>query len=121
MFRLLGKLISNLIGLAVTLAVLIGGCLFVGTAAMKGAADAQKSGSGNPISKAMDAAEKSFAKGVAKDLIEQYDIVKNGTDEMAKSIRAGAVAEMYLQAKDQANYESWKAKSDAHMKRATGQ
>jgi hypothetical protein len=54
-------------------------------------------------------------------LIEQYDIVKGGNDEMAKSVRAGAVAEMFLQAKDSTNYRAWKAKADAHMKNATGQ
>lgn len=122
MFGFLGKVLSNLLGFVVALALMIGGCLFVGTAALKGVAEAQKNGGGggvgNPIASAMDAAEKSFAKSIAQDLIDQYNIVQNGTDEMAKSMRAGAVAEAYLQAKDSAKYETWKAKADAHLKKA---
>lgn len=111
MFRFLGKIVSNLLAMIVAICLLIGGCVFViGTAAKNGGS----------VKAALDGAEKSFATGVAQDLIEQYDIVKNGSDEMAKSVRAGAVAEMYLQARDQANYEAWKAKADGHMKAAMG-
>lgn len=119
MLGFLGKVISNLFALVVAIALMIGGCLFVGTAAMKGAAEAQKNG-GSAGGGVLDAAKNSFSKGVAKDLIAQYDIVKNGDDEMAKSIRAGAVAEAYLQAKDKASYETWKARADQHMKSAMG-
>jgi hypothetical protein len=115
MLGFIGKVISNLLSLVVTIALLVGGCVFVlGTAAKQ----AQKNGG---IDKMTDNLEKSFATGVADDLIEQYDIVKNGSDETAKSVRAGAVAEMFLQARDSSNYELWKSRADAHMKKALGQ
>lgn len=114
MIGFLGKVISTLISLVVVVVLLIGGCVFVLGTAVK---EAKKGGALDAIA---DSAEKSFAKGVADDLIEQYDIVKNGTDEMAKAARAGAVAEMYLQARDQASYSQWKAKSDGHMQKALG-
>ena len=111
MFGFLGKIVSNLLALVVSICLLIGGCVFViGTAA--------KNSGG--IDKIMDSAEKSVATGIAQDLIEQYEIVKNGNDEMAKGVRAGAVAEMYLQARDQANYRTWKDRADRHMKAAIG-
>ena len=111
MFGLLGKIIIKLLSLAISICLLIGGCVFIlGTAA--------KNSGG--IKKVMDSAEKSFATGVAQDLVEQYEIVKNGNDEMAKGIRAGAVAEMYLQARDQANYNTWKDRADRHTKAAMG-
>lgn len=117
MIRFVGKIISNLLAMFVAIGLMVGGCLFVGSAAMKGAAEAQKNGGGS----LMDAAKNSFSESVARDLIQQYEIVKDGSDEMAKSVRAGAVAEMYLQAKDRGNYEAWKNKADAHMKNAIGQ
>lgn len=116
MIRFVGKIISNLLAMFVAIGLMVGGCLFVGSAAMKGAADAQKNGGGS----LMDAAKNSFSESVARDLIQQYEIVKDGSDEMAKSVRAGAVAEMYLQAKNQSDYELWKARADRHLQAALG-
>lgn len=116
MIRFLGKIVSNLVAMVFAACLLIGGCLFVGTAAMKGAAEAQKNGGGNVF----EAAKNSFSASVADDLIGQYNIVKNDADEMAKAIRAGAVAEMYLQAKDQGNYRRWKDIADVHQRKALG-
>jgi hypothetical protein len=139
MIGFLGKVLSNMLAMFVAVALLIGGCLYVGGAAVKSAAEASKRHqeniaanppeagdatavvSSSPAKELFEASKNSFAKGVADDLIDQYNIVIKGDDEMAKAARAGAVAEMYLQAKDQPAYEKWKAKSDAHMKRAIGQ
>lgn len=139
MIGFLRKVISSLLAMLVAAVLLIGGCLYVGGDAVQRAAEASRRQPGNiavnppeareaPAAPAapsfgnlIEASQNSFAKGVANDLIDQYNIVSRGNDEMAKATRAGAVAEMYLQAKDQAAYEKWKSVSDAHMKRALGQ
>jgi hypothetical protein len=52
---------------------------------------------------------------VAQDAEKQYEIAKSGGDKMDIYVHAGMVAAAYLQAKDQANYNKWKAieKEDA--------
>jgi hypothetical protein len=139
MLGFLGKIIANIIAMVVAAWLLVVGCIYVGSASIKSAEEAKRRFDANrpaavqedrpaverpapsPVASVFNAAEKSFARSVADDLIEQYDIVKGGSDEMAKSIRAGAVAEMFLQAKDSSNYELWKSRADSHMKKALGQ
>ena len=149
MIGFLGKVLSNLLAMLMALGILVGGCVYLGNAAFKSAYEAQQRHAeqmaennamapereeveadahpapirerANPTRTIMEAAKTSFTDDVIRDLREQYEIVKRGSDEMAKAMRAGAVAEMYLQGKDQANYERWKATSDGHMKRALGQ
>jgi hypothetical protein len=52
---------------------------------------------------------------VAADAVAQYEIAKKGGDKMQTYVQAGLVAAAYLQAKDQVNYDKWKAieKQDA--------
>lgn len=45
---------------------------------------------------------------VAEDVVTQYEIAKRQGDKMQIYIRAGLVAEAYLQAKDEGNYNKWK-------------
>lgn len=123
--RFLLKIFSNLLAMLIAIGLLFGGCIFlVGTGlqqadkAIKENPDAFKFEPPAPVQRAMEKGQKDFATKVANDLVDQYYIVKDGTDEMAKSMRAGAVAEMYLQAKDQANYQKWKAVADQHMNKA---
>jgi hypothetical protein len=130
MFGLLGKVITNLFAFFITIGLLIGGCVYIGGKAIEKADEAnRRNAAGRPqedgtapnvVSGAFEAAKNSFSKSIANDLIQQYEIVENGSDEMAKSIRAGAVAEAYLQAKDAASYERWKSIADSHMQKALG-
>jgi nitrous oxide reductase accessory protein NosL len=46
---------------------------------------------------------------VAQDSVVQYNIAKQQGDKMQICVQAGIVSASYLQAKDQANYNKWKA------------
>ena len=46
---------------------------------------------------------------VTTDLVKQYEIAKRRGSAMDAYVHAGAVAEAYLQAKDEGNYQKWKA------------
>jgi hypothetical protein len=46
--------------------------------------------------------------GVAKDYEDQYNMAKISGTKIDLCVRAGLVAEGYLQAKDQSNYAKWK-------------
>jgi hypothetical protein len=123
--KFLMKIVSNLFAMLIAIALLFGGCVFLVNSglqeadrAIKANPDAFKVEAPTPMARAMEKGKKDFATSVANDLMDQYEIVRGGNDEMAKSMRAGAVAEMYLQAKDQANYQKWKAIADRHMSNA---
>jgi hypothetical protein len=45
--------------------------------------------------------------GVANDVIDQYNLVAETGDYMQMCVRAGLVAEAYLQAKNQTEYLNW--------------
>ena len=47
--------------------------------------------------------------GVAKDFEKQYNMAKTSGTKIDICVRAGLVAEGYLQAQDQKNYRKWKA------------
>jgi len=47
--------------------------------------------------------------GVAKDFEKQYHIAKSSGTPIDACVRAGLVAEGYLQAQDQSNYQKWKS------------
>lgn len=51
---------------------------------------------------------------VAEDAVTQYEIAKRNGDKMTTCVQAGLVSAAYLQAKDEANFNKWKAteKSD---------
>jgi hypothetical protein len=115
MFRFIGKVFSSLLSTLFAMAILIGGCLGLVGMAVNG----PKPDFSN-LNKATKPAQQAFSKSVADDLIEQYNIVRKGDDEFAKSVRAGAVAEMFLHANDEASYGKWKAIADDHQKRAIG-
>ncbi|KQS48610.1 hypothetical protein ASG38_05580 [Flavobacterium sp. Leaf359] len=55
---------------------------------------------------------------VALDAEQQYEIAKNGGDQMQTYVQAGIVAASYLQAKDEANYNKWKAIEKEEGKKA---
>ena len=59
-----------------------------------------------------------FGLKVARDLEQQYDIAKRSGTAMDACTRAGAVAEMYLQAHDEENYKTWKRVQAKECKRA---
>lgn len=50
---------------------------------------------------------------VARDAAEQYDIARRQGDKIQICVQAGLVAAAYLQAKDEVNYNNWKAIEDA--------
>lgn len=45
---------------------------------------------------------------VARDVVQQYEIAKRNGSKMDACVRAGFVAEAYLQAKNEAEYTTWK-------------
>jgi hypothetical protein len=47
---------------------------------------------------------------VAQDAVKQYEIAARQGDAMQKCVQAGFVSAAYLQAKDESNYNLWKAK-----------
>jgi len=55
---------------------------------------------------------------VAQDAVAQYNIAKNQGDPIQICVQAGMVSAAYLQAKDQSNYQRWKATEAADCKRA---
>lgn len=46
---------------------------------------------------------------VAADAIREYEIVKRNGSATDKCVRAGLVAEAFLQAKDEPGYQTWKS------------
>lgn len=68
---------------------------------------------------AIGAALADYQRAFAKDMIQQYEITKRSGSAQDASFRAAAVAEMYLQAKDEENYKKWKAIADEEQERAT--
>lgn len=50
---------------------------------------------------------------VAADAVSQYEIAARQGDPMQKCVQAGMVAAAFLQAKDEANYGTWKATEKA--------
>ena len=47
---------------------------------------------------------------VAKDAVDQYEIAARQGDPIQKCVQAGMVSAAYLQAKDETNYQTWKAR-----------
>ena len=46
---------------------------------------------------------------VSSDMVAQYDIAKKQGDPIQTCVQAGMVSAAYLQAKDEAKYDEWKA------------
>lgn len=55
---------------------------------------------------------------VALDAEKQYEIAKRGGDKMQTYVQASMVATAYLQAKDEVNYNKWKAIEKEEAKNA---
>jgi len=55
---------------------------------------------------------------VAQDAVEQYNIAKRQGDKIQICVQAGIVSAAYLQAKDETNYQKWKAIEKAECKAA---
>ena len=58
---------------------------------------------------AVDAQMDSTYDKVSSDMVAQYDIAKKQGDPMQTCVQAGMVSAAYLQAKDEAKYNEWKA------------
>jgi len=56
---------------------------------------------------------------VVDEALKEFEIVKKGGDKMEICVRAGFVAEAYLQAKDEAKYTEWK-KTEKDLCKAAG-
>lgn len=55
---------------------------------------------------------------VATDAIDQYNIAKRGGDAVQTCVQAQSVVAAYLQAKDEADYTTWKATAHDDCKKA---
>ncbi len=55
---------------------------------------------------------------VATDAVQQYNIAKRQGDPVQICVQAGLVSAAYLQAKDEANYQVWKATERNDCRRA---
>ena len=54
----------------------------------------------------------------AKDQIEVYDIAKKNGDKMQTCAQAMVIAQLFLQAKDEARWKEWKAREAVDCKAA---
>lgn len=59
-----------------------------------------------------------FDNKMAQDAVQQYEIAKNHGDTMEMCVQAGITAQYFMQAKDQENYNKWKAIENNDCKRA---
>ncbi len=55
---------------------------------------------------------------VATDAVQQYEIAKRQGDPIQICVQAGFVSAAYLQAKDEVNYQAWKATERGDCRRA---
>lgn len=55
---------------------------------------------------------------VAADAVAQYEMTKRGGSPIDACVHAGMVTAAYLQAKDESNYQKWKATESADCKAA---
>lgn len=55
---------------------------------------------------------------VATDAVSQYEIAKRQGDPIQICVQAGMVSAAYLQAKDEASYQTWKRREAQDCKRA---
>ena len=63
-------------------------------------------------------AEKDIHTEVTNGAVEEYNLAKKHGDKIDICVRAGLVAESYLQGKDEANYAKWRDTERADCKRA---
>jgi hypothetical protein len=64
------------------------------------------------------ASMKDIHQQVANDMVQQYEIAKRSGDAMQTCVQAGLVAAGYLQGKDEAAFNRWKAIEGEDCKRA---
>ena len=64
------------------------------------------------IARVSVAARAKFHEQMVAEAFQQYKIVEQGDDLMAKCLHAGVVAEAFLMAKDADNYHKWKKIAD---------
>lgn len=62
--------------------------------------------------------EKDIHNEVAADSLKEYELAKKHGDRADVCLRAGLVAEAYLQAKDEENYAKWRDIERADCRRA---
>lgn len=103
--------IQTALGILLAVAIMVGGCVAVIGMGAKQVADQQRK-----VGKEL---LKDIQKDVAKDVLRQYNtVIDNGGSEIDANVRAGMVAEAYLQAGDDANYRKWKQIANEHAKKA---
>jgi hypothetical protein len=81
-------------------------------------ADTAKTPNRNPLESLQSSYMGSISETVAKDMIDQYNMVKRSGDVMQSCLRAGMVAEAYLQGKNEEKWKEWKALAKPDCKRA---
>lgn len=59
-----------------------------------------------------------FKREITSDIIKQYEITKRSGSEMDACVHAMAVAEVYLQTKDELNYKKWKSTAKVDCEKA---
>jgi hypothetical protein len=72
------------------------------------------------VGKVLDAVDPmtEVAQKVARDSVEQYELVKTGGDKMQICAHASMVVAAFVQAKDKENFAKWKAVERADCKKA---
>jgi len=74
--------------------------------------------SGERLDKQVSSDLQKIENQVALDAEKQYEIAKRGGDKMQTYVQASMVATAYLQAKDEVNYNKWKAIEKEEAKNA---
>lgn len=99
------------LGILLAMTIMIGGCVALIGMGAKGISDQQR----NTGKKLM----KEIKEDVALDAIRQYKtVVESGGSDIDANVRAGMVAEAFLQAGDDESYRKWKKIANVHAKRA---
>jgi hypothetical protein len=91
-------------GIATVIAVIAGAWWYFG-----GGYKAEVDRTMQDINKQAEQEMRRIEKDVAADAVKQYEIAKRSGSAMDAYVHAGLVAAAYLQAKDEANYQKWKA------------
>ena len=105
------SVIQTALGILLAVAIMVGGCVALIGLGVKEAADQHRK-----IGKEL---MKDIQKDVAADVIRQYNtVIENDGSEIDANVRAGMVAEAYLQAGDDENYRKWKKIANGHAKKA---
>lgn len=103
--------IQTALGIILAIFLMVGGCVaLIGIGAKQMADEQRKSGA---------TIMKQVGNEVANDAIRQYNtIVESNGSQVDLHVRAGLVAEAYLQSGNDEKYRKWKKIADTHAKNA---